>query len=291
MIPPPFTYAAPASLEEALALLQQHGPMAKILAGGHSLLPMMKLRLLEPEVLIDLRRVPGLADIREENGYLHIGAMVREVELEEHPLIREKYPLLHETTRWIADPQVRNMGTVGGNLAHGDPGNDHPATMMAYDAQFVVVGPRGERVIPAREFFLDFYTTALEPDEILTAIRIPTPPPRSGGAYEKLERKVGDYATAAVAVQLSLAEDGTLSYVGIGLTNVAHVPLFAARSCAHLQGQRPTPERIDEAARMASEDCNPRSDLRGSAEYKRAMVRELTRRAFRRALERAQGGQ
>ncbi|WP_397546687.1 FAD binding domain-containing protein [Rhodothermus marinus] len=291
MIPPPFTYAAPASLEEALALLQQHGPMAKILAGGHSLLPMMKLRLLEPEVLIDLRRVPGLSDIREENGYLHIGAMVREVELEEHPLIREKYPLLHETTRWIADPQVRNMGTVGGNLAHGDPGNDHPATMMAYDAQFVVVGPRGERVIPAREFFLDFYTTALEPDEILTAIRIPTPPPRSGGAYEKLERKVGDYAAAAVAVQLSLAEDGTLSYVGIGLTNVAHVPLFAARSCAHLQGQHPTPERIDEAARMASEGCNPRSDLRGSAEYKRAMVRELTRRAFRRALERAQGGQ
>jgi len=291
MIPPPFTYAAPASLEEALALLQQHGPMAKILAGGHSLLPMMKLRLLEPEVLIDLRRVPGLADIREENGYLHIGAMVREVELEDHPLIREKYPLLYETTRWIADPQVRNMGTVGGNLAHGDPGNDHPATMMAYDAQLVVVGPRGERVIPAREFFLDFYTTALEPDEILTAIRIPTPPPRSGGAYEKLERKVGDYATAAVAVQLSLAEDGTLSYVGIGLTNVAQVPLFAARSCAHLQGQRPTPERIDGAARMAAEDCNPRSDLRGSAEYKRAMVRELTRRAFLRALERAQGGQ
>ncbi len=290
MIPPPFTYAAPTSLEEALALLQQHGPMAKILAGGHSLLPMMKLRLLEPEVLIDLRRVPGLDEIREENGYLHLGAMVREVELEEHPLIREKYPLLYETTRWIADPQVRNMGTVGGNLAHGDPGNDHPATMMAYDAQLVVVGPRGARVIPAREFFLDFYTTALEPDEILTAIRIPIPPPRSGGAYEKLERKVGDYATAAVAVQLSLAEDGTLSYVGIGLTNVAHVPLFAARSCAHLQGQPPTPERIDEAAQMASEDCNPRSDLRGSAEYKRAMVRELTRRAFRRALERAQGG-
>nr|WP_245771908.1 FAD binding domain-containing protein [Rhodothermus profundi] len=189
MIPPPFTYAAPTSLEEALALLQQHGPTAKILAGGHSLLPMMKLRLLEPEVLIDLRRIPGLDDIREEDGYLHIGAMVREVVLEEHPLIREKYPLLYETTRWIADPQVRNMGTVGGNLAHGDPGNDHPATMMAYDAQLVVVGPRGERTIPAREFFLDFYTTALEPDEILTAIRIPTPRHEAGAPMRSWNEK------------------------------------------------------------------------------------------------------
>lgn len=287
MIPGAFEYAAPKSLPEAIALLQQHGEDAKILAGGHSLIPLMKLRLAQPAYLIDINKIPGLDYIKEQDGELRIGALTRESSIDASQLVQTRYPLLADTARVIADPLVRNLATVGGNIAHADPANDHPATMLAYNASVVVVGPRGERVIPISNFFIDLFLTDLGQDEILTEIRIPTPPARSGGAYIKLERKVGDYATAAVAAQITLDEAGVCQYVGIGLTAVSSVPLKATRSEDALRGQPLTDEAIRHAAQLASEDCDPTADLRGSVEYKRAMVKELTRRALTKARERA----
>lgn len=287
MIPGAFEYAAPKSLPEAIALLQQHGEDAKILAGGHSLIPLMKLRLAQPAYLIDINKIPGLDYIKEQDGELRIGALTRESSIDASQLVQTRYPLLADTARVIADPLVRNLATVGGNIAHADPANDHPATMLAYNASVVVVGPRGERVIPITNFFIDLFLTDLGQDEILTEIRIPTPPARSGGAYIKLERKVGDYATAAVAAQVTLDEAGVCQYVGIGLTAVSSVPLKATRSEDALRGQPLTDEAIRHAAQLASEDCDPTADLRGSVEYKRAMVKELTRRALTKARERA----
>src|SRR5215470_16154449 len=220
MIPPSFEYLRPNTIPEAVKLLEQHGDGAKILSGGQSLIPMMKLRLARPAYLIDINRIKGLSYVREEGGFLKIGALTREAELEATPLIQSKYPIILDTTHVIADPQIRNLATVGGNLAHGDPANDHPATMLALGAQVVATGARGERVIPIEDFFVTMFTTALQHDEILTEIRIPSPPARGGGAYLKLERKVGDFATAAVAVQIELGADGACRAAGIGLTNV-----------------------------------------------------------------------
>ena len=228
MIPPAFDYAVPKTLNEAVALLGQN-PEAKILAGGHSLIPMMKFRLASPALLVDLNRLAGLAYLREEGGWLKIGAMTRESDLDRSDLIHKKYPLLADTAKVIADPVVRNMATVGGNLAHADPANDHPATMLAYGAQVVGTGPKGERVIPIDQFFKGPFETALAHDEILTEIRIPAPKPRSGGAYMKMERKVGDFATAAVAAQVTLGANGNCESVGIGLTNVGLTPIMAAK--------------------------------------------------------------
>ena len=201
MIPPSFEYAVPKTIPEAITLLGNN-PDAKVLAGGHSLIPMMKIRLSSPALLIDINRIDGLSYIREDGGWLKIGAMTREVDLDQSDLIRQKYPLLADTSKVIADPLVRNMATVGGNLAHADPANDHPATMLAYGAQVVAVGPKGERAIPIEKFFEGPFTTGLAHDEVLTEIRIPVPKSTSGGAYFKVERKVGDFATAAVAVQV-----------------------------------------------------------------------------------------
>ena len=207
MIPGPFNYLAPNSLDEALALLAEHGENAKILAGGHSLIPAMRFRLASPEILIDINRIPDLEYLREEDGHLAIGALTRETALEESPLVGERYPLLADTARVIADPLVRNLATVGGNLAHADPSNDHPATMLAYGASVLARGPDGSRSIPIDDFFVGLFESALRADEILAEIRIPTPLPGAGGAYLKMERKVGDYAVSAVAVQLSLEGD------------------------------------------------------------------------------------
>src|SRR5262249_31199424 len=204
MIPAAFDYHAPGTLKEALALLTQYAGTAKVLSGGQSLLPLLKLRLGQADHLIDINRIPGLEYIREEGGYLKIGGRTREAALEESEIVRTRSPILVDTARVIAAPLVRTRATVGGNLAHGDPGNDHPATMLALGAQIVAVGPKGERTIPVDQFFKGLFTTALEPDEILTEIRIPSPPARSGGAYVKLERKVGDYATAAAAAPVPL---------------------------------------------------------------------------------------
>lgn len=287
MIPASFEYDAPTSLEEAIGLLQQYGDEAKILSGGHSLIPMMKLRFASPERLIDINGIPGLNYIREEDGYLKIGALTREAELEHSALLQEKYPIFSDVSKLIADPQVRNMGTLGGNLAHGDAANDQPALMLAMNAEIVATGPNGARTIPIDEFFFGFYMTALQPDEILTEIRIPIPKPHTGSAYHKAERKVGDYASAGVAVQITVDGDGVCQYAGIGLTNVNPTPLRAQRSQDALVGKKVTDETIKEAAQYASEDCNPNDDLRGSADYKRHLVKVITNRMLHKAMERA----
>jgi len=287
MIPPSFEYLRAGTVAEAVALLEQHGEDAKILSGGQSLIPMMKFRLARPAWLIDINHIPGLTHIREESGFLKIGALVREVELDESELIRSKYPIIHETTRVIADPLVRNAATVGGNLAHGDPANDHPATMLALNAQVVASGPKGDRSIPVEEFFVSIFTTALDHAEILTEIRVPIPPPRSGGAYLKLERKVGDFATAGVAAHITLDAGGACQRAGIGLTNVGGTPIKARQAEAYLRGKKPGAAEIRQAAELAAGEAQPSSDLRGPAEYKQALVKELTARALTRAVERA----
>ena len=287
MIPSAFEYLRPKTIPEAIGFLQQHGEDAKILSGGQSLIPMMKFRLARPGYLIDINRISGLSYIKEEGGYLKIGGLTREADVESSPLIRSKYPILFDTTRVIADPQIRNMATLAGNLAHGDPANDHPATMMALGAQVVATGSKGERIIPIERFFVTVFTTDLQHDEIVTEIRIPTPPARSGGAYFKLERKVGDFATAAVAAQLTLDADGTCKKVGIALTNVGATPIKAAKAENFLTEKKMEESNIAQAAQLAAEEAQPSSDLRGPEEYKRGLVKELTRRALRRAHERA----
>jgi carbon-monoxide dehydrogenase medium subunit len=290
MIPAAFEYHRPASLQEAVGLLARLGDDAKVLAGGQSLIPLMKLRLATPRHVVDINRLPGLDAVAERDGGLAIGALVRESDLEAAAAVRARYPILLDTCAVVADPLVRNLATIGGNLAHGDPANDHPATMLALGAEVVAVGPRGERRIPITGLFTGPLATALAPGEILTEIRLPGPPPRSGGAYLKMERKVGDFATAAVAVQIALAGDGTCAAAGIGLTNVGPTPIKARRAEARLQGRRPDDAAIREAAALAAEESDPAEDLRGSVAYKRDLVRVLTARAIRRALERAGAG-
>ena len=290
MIPSAFDYHAPGTLDEAVALLERLGDEAKVLSGGQSLLPLLKLRLGDAGHLVDIGRIPGLTGITESDGYLRIGGATRESDLERSDLIRDRYPILLDTAIVIADPLVRNRATVGGNLAHGDPANDHPATMLALDAEVVARGPGGERIIPITDFFVGLFATALEPAEILTEIRIPVPPPRSGGAYVKLERKVGDFATAAAAAQVTLGSQGEIARAGIGLTNAGPTPIKATAAEQSLLGRQPDAEAVAEAARLAADATSPSADRRGSVEYKRDMARVLTGRAVTRAVERA-GGQ
>jgi len=287
MIPPAFEYLRPNTIPEAITLLRQHGEDAKILSGGQSLIPMMKLRLARPSYLIDINRISGLSYIKEEGGFLKIGGLTREAELEASPLIHSKCPILIDTAHVIADPQVRNLATVAGNLAHGDPANDHPATMLALGAQVVATGAGGERVIPIEDFFLSLFSTALQPDEILTEIRVPVPTARSGGAYFKLERKVGDFATAAVAVQVTLDGNGVVQKVGIGLTNVGPTPIKAKKAEDFLRSKKLSEASNRQAAQLAADEAQPSSDLRGPAEYKKGLIKELAKRALSRAAERA----
>ena len=311
MIPPPFDYHAPGSLEEALALLGRLDD-AKVMSGGQSLLPMLKLRLATPANIVDIGRVPGLDSIAEEGGYLRIGALVTETALEESAVVAERYPILLDTAKVIADPLVRNRATICGNVAHGDPANDHPATMIALRAEMVATGPEGERSIAVDDFFHGLFMTALEPGEILTEIRIAAPGQHSGGAYLKLERKVGDYAVAGAAVQLTLDEEGTVTRAGIGLTNLGMAPIRASAAEEVLTGQHfgdhsglrgafrrvreaiastPSDDELIAAASQAAADAtDPVADRRGSVEYKRNMARVLTGRAIRKALARAAGG-
>jgi carbon-monoxide dehydrogenase medium subunit len=289
MIPPQFDYHAPDSLDDAVRLLTELGDEAKVMSGGQSLLPMMKLRLAQPGHIVDIGRIPALDDISEEDGYLKIGALVSEAALEHNDVVAERYPILLDTAAVIADPIVRNRATVGGNIAHGDPANDHPATMLALRAEVVAYGPEGERVIPIDEFFHGFFATALQPNEILTQIRVPAPAERSGGAYVKLERKVGDFAVAGSAVQLTLGDDGTVAQAGIGLTNLGMAPIRAAAAEEALVGNNPDDDTIAAAAQLAAEATDPVADRRGSVDYKTNMARVLTGRAIRKALARAGG--
>jgi carbon-monoxide dehydrogenase medium subunit len=291
LIPGSFDYLAAHSINEAVALLDQHGEDAKVLAGGQSLIPLLRFRLASPAILIDINRIDGLEYLREMNGTLHIGALTRESELDNSSLIRERYPILFETSTVVADPVVRNWATVGGNIAHADPANDHPATMLAMGARVVAVGPAGERVLPIEEFFTDIpFETALQNNELLTEIRVPAPVQGSGGAYVKLERKVGDYAIAGVAAYITLDTNGNVSYAGIGLTNVGQTPIKARDAEQALLGKPLNDASIHQAADLAAAASQPISDTRGPAEYKRDMVRTLAVRALRKAHVRATGG-
>ncbi len=289
MIPPPFEYSAPQSMAEALSLLQQYGGDGKLMAGGQSLIPLMKLRLASPSYVIDLQKVPGLATLEERNGSLVIGTMVREATLERSPLIRQRYHGIFEASEVVADPVVRNFATLGGNLAHADPANDHPAMMLALRAHIVATGPNGQRTISIDDFLVDTFETSLAPDEILTEIHVPQPAPHSGSAYVKFERKVGDYAVAAAAAQVTL-QGGVCAQAGIGLTNVGPKAIRPVAAEQFLVGKLLDEQTIREAARLAGDAAEPTSDLRGPAEYKRSVVRALTARALRKAAERATGG-
>ncbi|MCL4265481.1 MAG: xanthine dehydrogenase family protein subunit M [Anaerolineae bacterium] len=289
MIPGEFDYHSPRTLQEAVGLLQQHGDGAKIVAGGQSLIPAMRFRLALPEVLIDINTIDGLEYIREDDGHLMIGALTREADLEESAVVQDKYHLLADAARVIADPVVRNRATVGGNLAHADPANDHPAVMLAYNAELTALGPNGTRAIAIDDFFVDLFENALADNEILTEIRIPTPGPNTGGAYLKVERKVGDYAVSATAVQLTMSGN-TCTAARIGLTNVSAVPVRATGAEQALIGKVITDEVLEAAGQAAAAECDPSPDLRGSVAYKRDLTRVVTKRAIRKAVERAQGG-
>jgi len=289
MIPASFDYQAPKTLDEAVALLAQRRNEAKVLSGGQSLLPLLKLRLGQAALLVDIGRIPGLEYVKEEGGFLRIGGRTRESVLERSEIVRSRYPILADTTAVIADPLVRNLATVGGNLAHADPANDHPATMLALGARLLARGPKGEREIAIDDFFKGLFATALEPEEILTEIRIPLPPPKSGGAYLKLERKVGDYATAAAAVQITLGKKGEVMRAGVALTAAGPTPVRAREAERYLEGRMVDAAAASEAARLAAGAARPTADRRGSVEYKREMARVLVARALAKAAQRAEG--
>ena len=289
MIPAPFDYRRAATLEEAIGLLARYGDDAKVLSGGMSLLPALKLRLGSFGHLVDISRIAALEYIKEDKGVVRIGAGTRQVTLERSEVIRSRYGALADAVPLIADPLVRTRGTIGGNVANGDPANDGPAIMMALGAELVARGPKGERTIPANQFYKALYTTALAPDEILVELRLPLPPAKSGSAYRKLKRKTGDYAVAGVAARVELGAKGTVERAGIALTNVGATPLEAVQAQKSLTGKAPDEKAIAEAAALAAKAAEPSADRRGSVEYKREMTRVLCGRALQAALQRAGG--
>ena len=285
MIPAPFQYHRPSSLAEAIALLGRLDD-ARFLAGGHSLIPMMKLRLSRPSHLIDLGGVGELKGVRFDGSEIVIGAMTTQHELIASEPLAERAPILREASQQIADPQVRYLGTLGGNLANGDPGNDMPALMLALDATYVVRGPNGERREAARDFYLGIYETTLQPGEVLAEIRIPAPPRPHGWAYEKLKRKVGDYATAAAAVLMTVS-GGRVATCAIGLTNVGDRPLHAENAAKAAIGTALDGPSLKRAAEAAEAVTTPAEDGRGTTEYRTKMAGVMTRRALERAFARA----
>ncbi|HEX2302072.1 MAG TPA: xanthine dehydrogenase family protein subunit M [Gaiella sp.] len=286
MYPPRFDYLAPTSLEEVVAALGEREG-AKVMAGGQSLIPVLKLRIASVDTVVDLNGVPGLDGITEEGGELRIGALVRHADAERSPLLEGRYGALGSTARLVADPLVRNRGTVCGSLAHADPQGDWSSTMIAARGSVVARGANGERTIPVDELALGPFSTTLGPDEVITEVRLPDPGPRTGGTYLKLERRVGDFATAAVAVQVTL-DNGNVGQVGIGLTGVGATNLRATAAEDALRGNEPTDDAIREAAALAAEAAEPQSDNRGSAEYKRNVVRVFCERGLRTAISAAQ---
>jgi carbon-monoxide dehydrogenase medium subunit len=283
MIPPSFDYHCPTTVSEAVALLAKFGDEAKILAGGHSLLPMMKLRFAEPANLIDINKIPELRGIKEEAGVIKIGAMTTENQVLFSDVLKKKVPLLPEAAKLIADPQVRNRGTIGGDIAHGDPANDHPAIAMALDATFVLEGPNGQRRVKAVDFFHGTYMTEMAEDEILVSIEVAPFAPNTGYAYHKLKRKTGDWATAAAAVVMQMS-GGKVTHIAIGLTNVAPTALRASAAEQLMMGKEITPGLLDQVVESVRSICDPAEDLRGDADYKTAMAGEMTRRAIAAAM-------
>jgi carbon-monoxide dehydrogenase medium subunit len=286
VIPGEFTYHRPSSVAEAVAILADHGDEARPLAGGHSLIPMMKLRMAAPEHLIDLSGVADLKGIREDGGNIVIGAMTTQHDLIASALLSQKLPIIRETSLLIADPQIRYVGTIGGNVANGDPGNDMPGLMQCLNATYLVAGPNGEREIAARDFYEAAYFTALAPEELVTAVKIPVPAAGHGYAYEKLKRKVGDYATAAAAVVLTM-NGATVESCSIALTNVGDTPLFATDASDILTGSSLDDDTVNRAVAAAEAITQPASDGRGPAEYRTKMAGVMVRRAVARAAERA----
>jgi aerobic carbon-monoxide dehydrogenase medium subunit len=287
MIPAKFDYVRPSNIDETLQILKDREGEAKLLSGGYSLIPLIKLRLAQPALLVDLRDVAGLDGIVETDDYLRIGARATHRQIHEADIVRDRYPLLHDVTATIGDPQVRNWGTIGGSVAHADPASDWPAALIAGNATIVCRSQSGERSIASRDFFVDTFQTAIEPTEVLTEIRVVRRPRGSAGAYEKLERKVGDFATVGVAAIVWLDDGGHIKRAGIGVTGVAETPFAATDGEAVLLGNAPSDDLFRAAGAAAGAQSRPFGDVRGPVEYKRAMAAELTLRALRRATERA----
>ncbi|HET9344915.1 MAG TPA: xanthine dehydrogenase family protein subunit M [Candidatus Limnocylindrales bacterium] len=287
MIPASFEYVRPGSLDEAIRILNDREGEAKLLAGGYSLIPLLKLRLGQPGVLVDLQAVGGLDGIIETDDDLRIGARATHRQINENSIVRDRYPLVREVSGGIGDPQVRNWGTIGGSVAHADPASDWPAALLATNALIVVRGRDGERAITARDFFLDTFTTAIEPTEVLTEVRIPRAARRASAGYSKLERRVGDFATVGVAVAVRLGDDDRIAGYGVGVTGVSPSP-FAATSAEEMGvGVPPHDELYRAIGDAAAAQSEPAADVRGPVDYKRAMVAEMTVRSFRKAVERA----
>jgi len=287
MFPAAFDYLAPPTLDEALATLSERGDDAKVLSGGQSLIPLMKLRLATPSLVVDLGRIDDLVFMTSDGSTLRIGARVRHCDIEASPELRRDCPILHDAVRLISDPLVRNMGTAAGSVCHADPAGDWGSVMLALQASFVLRSRGGERTVEAGDFFTGPYSTVMRPDEVMTEIRVRVPRRRSGGSYQKLERKIGDFATVGVAVQVEM-DDGHIARAGIGLTAVGATNLRADAAERALAGAPPDDALFAEAARLAAAASEPRSDIRGSAEYKRDVVRVFVQRGLRAALRQAQ---
>jgi carbon-monoxide dehydrogenase medium subunit len=289
MFPAAFDYVAPTTLDEVLSVLREQGDDAKVLAGGQSLIPLLKLRFATPVILVDIGRVDGVEGIRRENGHVRIGARTRHRDVESATDLRGTLDVLLDAAPLISDPLIRNMGTVGGSICHADPAGDWGAVMLAVGAEFVVRSAAGERVLPAAGFFEGPFTTGLHGDEVMTEIRIPITPGRSGGTYLKLERKIGDFASVAAAVHVVLGSDGRIAAAGIGLCAVGAHSIKATEAEAALVGQTPSDDVIAEAARLAAAASEPKADIRGSAEYKRDVARVFVQRGLHTAVNSAQG--
>lgn len=290
MYPGKFDYLAPETLDEALSVLAERGDEVKVLAGGQSLIPMMKLRLAQPPTLLDINRIPGLDGLNRTNGTLHIGSLVRHNDVVKSDTAKANHTVA-SAAPWIADPIVRNLGTVAGSLAHHDPEGDWASVMLACGAELVLTSSTGQRVVDINDFLVDMFTTSCQPNELVTEVRVAAHSASGGGNYQKLERKVGDYATVGVATSLELGDGGVISSAGIALTSVYAHNLKVTDAEEALVGQTPSDELFNEAGRIASQACNPDSDSRGSATYKRHIVHLFTRRGLARSLEIAQGGQ
>lgn len=289
MFPAAFDYRAPTSLDEALSILQQHGDAAKVMAGGQSLIPLLKLRFSRPELVVDIARIEGLDHVGRQNGHVAVGALVRHVDIERSQELKAAAPMMLEAAHWIADPLVRNRGTLVGSVCHADPSGDWGSVILAFGADLVARSAKGERVLKASDFFKGPFETALRPDEIVTEVRIPVARTKAGGAYLKLERKVGDFATVAVAVQIELDGD-RIANAGLGLTAVGPTNVKAVEAEKALRGKPATEETFKEAARLAAEAAEPKDDVRGSAAYKKDVVRVFVQRGLRTAVARAKEG-